>query len=163
MARYESVKKRTEGSGGGHCTVYTDGGCWGNPGPGGWACVATCHTEEVVASGGAASTTNNRMELTAVIEGLRLLRTAGVRQAEIVTDSRYVQQGITSWIARWKTNGWRTAGKKPVKNRDLWLTLDNESSGIDIRWAWVAGHAGHPQNERCHDLVQKEIAKVQSP
>ncbi len=144
----------------GAAKVYTDGGCWGNPGPGGWACIVRVPGKEIVASGGGSSTTNNRMELTAVIEGIRAAKEAGAETADISTDSRYVQQGITAWIHTWKKNGWRTANKKPVKNQDLWIALDSETEGVFIRWAWVAGHAGHEENERCHDLVQKEIAKL---
>jgi ribonuclease HI len=100
------------------------------------------------------------MELTAVIEGLRGASEAGASSAEVSTDSRYVQQGITSWIHKWKKNGWRTAGKQPVKNQDLWIALDKESQRLQVRWQWVAGHAGNPENERCHDLVQNEISKI---
>lgn len=140
--------------------VFTDGGCWGNPGPGGWACIVRLTGKEIAASGGSASTTNNRMELTAVIEGIRGAKDAGAETVDVVTDSRYVQQGITSWIHNWKKNGWRTANKKPVKNQDLWISLDREAQSLNIRWMWVAGHAGHEENERCHDLVQKEIARL---
>ena len=140
--------------------IHTDGGCWGNPGPGGWACIVELAGREIVASGGESATTNNRMELTAVIEGLRAATEAGAAVAQVSTDSRYVQQGITSWIHTWKKNGWRTAGKQPVKNQDLWIALDRETEGLEVRWEWVAGHAGNRENERCHDLVQNEIAKI---
>ena len=140
--------------------MFTDGGCQGNPGPGGWACIVQLPGQELVFSGGELSTTNNRMELMAVIEGVRSARSTGGGSIEVVTDSRYVQQGITSWIIRWKKNGWRTANKQPVKNKDLWMILDRESNDLDIRWRWVAGHSGHPENERCHDLVQREISHL---
>ncbi len=100
------------------------------------------------------------MELTAVIEGIRGAKEVGADTVDVITDSRYVQQGITSWIHNWKRNGWRTASKKPVKNQDLWVSLDEETQSLKIRWSWVAGHAGHEENERCHDLVQQEIARL---
>lgn len=144
----------------GAAKVYTDGGCWGNPGPGGWACIVRLSGKEIVASGGSSSTTNNRMELTAVIEGIRAAKEGGAGAVDVATDSRYVQQGITSWIHTWKKNGWRTSNKKPVKNQDLWINLDGETQGVAVTWIWVAGHAGHEENERCHELVQKEIARL---
>ena len=152
--------------------VFTDGGCSGNPGPGGWAYHLTVHAPGRVAgdrpqpppaegSGAAARTTNNRMELDAVIHALRAVRAlpehAGARVV-VVTDSTYVQQGITSWIRRWRANGWRTATKQPVKNAELWRTLDELARATGAQFRWVRGHTGDPRNERCHTLVQKAIA-----
>jgi ribonuclease HI len=148
--------------------VYSDGGCSGNPGPGGWGFVivegdANAHSGgETIRSGGEKLTTNNRMELTAVIEALRLvLATASwaSRPVSVYTDSQYVQKGITQWIAGWKRNGWRTAAKEPVKNQDLWVTLDELASKLRPRWVWVKGHAGIHYNEICDRLTQDEIAK----
>ncbi|HUX40698.1 MAG TPA: ribonuclease HI [Rectinemataceae bacterium] len=141
--------------------IHTDGGCSGNPGPGGWAFVMHGPEGEILGSGGEANTTNNRMELRAVIEALR--RVEGYAPArgevELVTDSQYVKNGITTWIASWKRNGWKTASKAPVKNRELWEELDAISSRVGPRYSWVKGHAGHEHNERCDALVQVEIAK----
>ncbi|MFN8126652.1 MAG: ribonuclease HI [Candidatus Nanopelagicales bacterium] len=131
--------------------MYTDGACKGNPGPGGWGVLLEWgdHTREL--HGGEPATTNNRMELTAVIEGLRTLnRSCRIR---IVTDSVYVRDGVTSWMANWKRNGWVTSAKKPVKNRDLWEVLDAELAAHQVEWEWVKGHAGHPGNERADELA----------
>jgi ribonuclease HI len=131
--------------------MYTDGACKGNPGPGGWGVLLEWgdHTREL--HGGESATTNNRMELTAVIEGLRTLnRSCHVR---IVTDSVYVRDGVLSWMANWKRNGWMTKAKKPVKNKDLWEDLDAELTAHDVEWEWVKGHAGHPGNERADALA----------
>lgn len=133
--------------------MYTDGACKGNPGPGGWGVLLEWGDRELALSGGDDSTTNNRMELTAVIEGLRALnRSCGVR---VVTDSKYVRDGVTSWMSRWKANGWMTASRppKPVKNRDLWEELDRELAVHSVTWEWVKGHAGHPGNERADELA----------
>ena len=152
--------------------AFTDGGCSGNPGPGGWAYHVTVHDDAADGgagaarpaledSGFAARTTNNRMELAAVIQALRAIRGmpehagAGI---VVVTDSTYVQQGIVSWIRRWRTNGWRTATKQPVKNAELWRRLDELARATGARFRWVRGHAGDPRNERCHTLVQAAIA-----
>ena len=135
--------------------LYTDGACKGNPGPGGWGALLEWgdHTRELF--GGDPQTTNNRMELTAVIEGLRALsRSCHVR---IVTDSSYVKDGVTSWMANWKRNGWQTRAKKPVKNRDLWEALDHELSTHDVEWEWVKGHSGHPGNERADELANAGV------
>ena len=152
--------------------AFTDGGCSGNPGPGGWAFHVTVHADAadggddvarppVEDSGFAARTTNNRMELAAVIQALRAIRGMpehnGARVV-VVTDSTYVQQGIVSWIHRWRTNGWRTATKQPVKNVELWRRLDELARATGARFRWVRGHAGDPRNERCHTLVQAAIA-----
>ncbi len=166
--------------------IYTDGGCSGNPGPGGWAFVYRDGKDQIEGSGGEQATTNNRMELRAVIEalGLALSRSTALRdrtaprRAEgpataapgagsdgaaavlVHTDSQYVKNGITSWIANWKRNGWRTADKKPVKNRELWEELDALASRVRPKFLWVKGHAGVEDNERCDELVQEEIRKL---
>ncbi|MCL2600541.1 MAG: ribonuclease HI [Treponema sp.] len=148
-------------------TIFTDGGCSGNPGPGGWAFVMVAETpagNEVVAErkGGEKSTTNNRMELTAVIESLRALKTMpdAPQGAVICTDSQYVQKGITEWIRRWKQNAWRTSDKKPVKNQDLWMELDSLAGEFSLGWKWVRGHSGIEYNEVCDRMTQQAIAQV---
>ena len=146
----------------GTLVVYTDGGCSGNPGPGGWACVIIDGEKEKMLSGGEKSTTNNRMELTAAIVALSALAQNSQyrgRPVRVFCDSQYVKNGITSWIRSWKKNGWRTAAKKPVLNRDLWETLDALSASLDITWSWVKGHAGVEYNELCDELCQKEIRR----
>jgi len=147
--------------------IYTDGGCSGNPGPGGWAYVMVQQTfqgEQVIAKdkGSEKDTTNNRMELTAVIMALRALKTmTGVpHQAAVLTDSQYVQKGITEWIRNWKRNAWRTADKKPVKNQDLWMELDALANEFPLKWEWVKGHAGNEYNEMCDAMTQEAIALV---
>jgi ribonuclease HI len=133
--------------------LITDGACIGNPGPGGWACILRYadHTREM--HGHAAQTTNNRMELTAAIEGLRALNKTC--EVEVVTDSEYVKNGITTWIHGWKRNGWKTAAKKPVVNQDLWTELDQLASQHKIRWTWTKGHADHEDNNRCDELATR--------
>lgn len=141
-------------------TIYTDGGCSGNPGPGGWAFVVFDGDTELIArSGGEAQTTNNRMELNAVIEAIRYVLSLGDDQitVQINTDSQYVKNGITQWIHNWKRNGWRTAGKAPVKNKEYWVMLDELATKIPIEWRWVKGHAGIELNERCDALVRQEM------
>nr|AJO70730.1 ancestral ribonuclease H AncA [synthetic construct] len=133
--------------------LYTDGACLGNPGPGGWAAILRYGEHEKELSGGEAQTTNNRMELTAAIEGLRALKEPC--QVELYTDSQYVRKGITTWIDGWKRNGWKTASKKPVKNQDLWQALDEAVQRHQVTWHWVKGHAGHPENERCDQLARR--------
>ena len=136
--------------------VYTDGGCSGNPGPGGWACVIIDGKNEEAISGGEKSTTNNRMELTAAIGALSAVvqnPQYGGRPVHIFCDSQYVKNGITSWIRSWKKNGWRTAAKKTVLNRDLWERLDALAVSLDISWSWVKGHAGNRYNELCDTLA----------
>lgn len=132
--------------------IHTDGSCLGNPGPGGWAALLRYKGHERELSGGEAHTTNNRMELMAAIVSLEALK----EHCEVVlsTDSQYVRQGITQWIHNWKKRGWKTAEKKPVKNVDLWKRLDAALSQHQIRWEWVKGHAGHPENERCDELAR---------
>ena len=131
--------------------IYTDGACKGNPGPGGWGALLRCQGQEKELFGGAPDTTNNRMELQAVIEALRCLKRPC--DIDIYTDSQYVQKGISEWITGWKARGWRTASKAPVKNADLWQMLDAEVARHRIQWHWVKGHAGHPENERCDQLA----------
>jgi ribonuclease HI len=136
-------------------TLYTDGACKGNPGRGGWGAWLEFGEHEKELNGGEPSTTNNRMELTAVIEGLRTLsRSCDIT---IVTDSTYVKDGVTKWMANWKRNGWHTAAKKPVKNQDLWEVLDAELAHHTVQWQWVKGHAGHPGNERADALANAGV------
>ncbi len=137
--------------------AYTDGACSGNPGPGGWGALMIAHNGEKVVktrelSGGAADTTNNRMELMAAISALETL--AKPTAITIITDSTYVKNGVTTWVHNWKRNGWRTASKKPVKNEDLWQRLDAENARHNVTWEWVKGHAGHPENERADELAR---------
>ena len=137
--------------------IFTDGACLGNPGPGGWAALLRYGTQESELAGGAPHTTNNRMELMAVISGLEALtRPCSVR---LVTDSRYVMDGIRSWLPVWKRNGWRTAAKKPVKNIDLWQRLDTAAARHEIEWLWVRGHAGHAENERVDALARQQAER----
>ncbi|GMA31241.1 ribonuclease HI [Litorihabitans aurantiacus] len=138
--------------------IWTDGACKGNPGPGGWGALLRADDREKELWGGEAATTNNRMELTAVIEALRALK----RPCAVVlhVDSTYVMQGMSSWIVGWKKNGWRTAAKKPVKNDDLWRALDEEVGRHDVRWVWVKGHAGDPGNERADQLANRGVAEL---
>jgi ribonuclease HI len=131
--------------------IITDGSCIGNPGPGGWACILRYGSEERELSGSEAQTTNNRMELTAAINGLRALCEGC--EVELVTDSQYLKQGVTQYLARWKTNGWRTSDRKPVQNQDLWRELDGLASQHVIQWAWVAGHGDHDLQNRCDALA----------
>lgn len=137
-------------------TIYTDGACSGNPGPGGWGAILMWgdHRKEIM--GGEALTTNNRMELMAAISALEALKT-GVR-ADLYTDSAYVRNGIMTWIHGWKRNGWRTADKKPVKNVELWQRLELALHRHDVTWHWVKGHAGHPENERADELAREGMA-----
>lgn len=156
---------------GGLIEAFTDGGCHGNPGPGGWAYHLTVYASAAGARGAARAplegsgadprTTNNRMELAAVIEALRAVRALPEQtaaQVVVVTDSTYVQQGIVSWIRRWRANGWLTRSRQPVKNAELWRTLDELAQATGAQFRWVRGHAGDPRNERCHALVQAAIA-----
>jgi ribonuclease HI len=138
--------------------IHSDGACEGNPGPGGWASTLSYldHTKET--SGGEAATTNNRMELKAAIEALRLLKEPC--EVKFFTDSKYLRNGITEWLKNWKRRGWRTLDKKPVKNEDLWKELDALAAGHKITWEWLKGHAGHDKNERCDFLARQEVVKI---
>ena len=135
--------------------IYTDGACRGNPGPGGWGALLKYenHTKEI--KGGSLLTTNNIMELTAVIESLNQLKFKS--KVVVTTDSAYVKNGITTWIHNWKLKGWKTASKKPVKNKELWMKLDALSSKHDILWKWVKGHSGNPDNDRADFLANQGI------
>lgn len=142
--------------------IYTDGGCSGNPGPGGWGVVVIFNGEARQLSGGEKNTTNNRMELTAAINALSIVKnTPDFKNHKITVniDSQYVKNGITVWIKGWKLKGWKTADKKPVKNQDLWIQLDELNSTLNVSWNWVKGHAGIEYNEICDQLCQKEIAR----
>ena len=138
--------------------IYTDGACKGNPGPGGWGAWLKSGMHHKELFGGEAQTTNNRMELTAVIEALGSLKRPS--KVKLHTDSQYVKNGISVWIHDWKRRGWRTADKKPVKNEDLWRKLDDAVQGHDIEWIWVKGHAGDPGNERADGLANKGVEQV---
>ena len=135
--------------------IFTDGACLGNPGPGGWAAILRNDGIEKEITGGERATTNNRMELMAAIRALEALKT----RSKIIlhTDSRYVMDGITQWLARWKTNGWKTSDKKPVKNGDLWRELETQAARHDIEWRWVRSHSGHDENERVDKLARGAI------
>ena len=137
--------------------IYTDGACSGNPGPGGWGAVLRYADSEKEISGGEAQTTNNRMEMMAVIEGLRAIKTHCL--VHVHTDSKYVMQGATEWIKGWKMRGWKTADKKPVKNVDLWQALEDQLARHDVHWHWVKGHSGHPENERADQLAVGAIIR----
>jgi len=135
--------------------LYTDGACRGNPGPGGWGALLRANGRERELCGGDPVTTNNRMELTAAIEGLKALRRPCV--VDIYTDSEYLRRGVTEWLAKWKATGWRTAARKPVKNEDLWRQLEAETTGHELRWHWVKGHSGHVDNERADALANRGL------
>ncbi len=138
--------------------IYADGGCRGNPGPGGWGVLMQAGVHKKELWGGEPDTTNNRMELTAVIRSLEALKRPTI--ARVHTDSQYVQKGISEWIHNWKRNGWRTADKKPVKNADLWQTLDALAKQHQISWIWVKGHAGHVGNEHADRLANRGIDEL---
>lgn len=139
-------------------TLYSDGACKGNPGPGGWGVVLRYGDALKTFYGGEAETTNNRMELRAAIEGLSVLKRRC--QVDIYTDSQYVRRGITEWMARWKKNGWRTSDRKPVKNKDLWQRLDELTGEHEVKWHWVKGHAGVPDNELADELANRGVEEV---
>lgn len=138
--------------------LFTDGGCRGNPGVGGWGALLRFGDVEKELKGHAEDTTNNRMELTAAIEGLRALKRPC--QVVLTTDSQYVKNGITQWMDGWKRNGWKTAAKKPVKNKDLWVALDDALQPHEVSWKWVKGHAGHAENERVDDLANQAMDEL---
>ena len=135
--------------------AFTDGACRGNPGPGGWGVLLRFGGHEKELSGGEVHTTNNRMELSAAIEALKAL--SETCQVTLTTDSTYVRDGITQWVRKWKANGWKTATKKPVKNQDLWIALEEQCQRHVVDWQWVKGHAGHPENERADQLANAGI------
>lgn len=138
--------------------LFTDGACLGNPGPGGWAALLRLGSREREVSGGEAHTTNNRMELFAVISGLEALRKPC--KVEVTTDSQYVMRGVTEWMPRWIARGWRTAGGDPVKNRDLWERLAEALKPHQVEWHWVRGHAGHAENERVDELARNAAERA---
>ena len=139
--------------------LITDGACLGNPGPGGWACVLRYNSHKRELWGSSSQTTNNRMELTAAIEGLKVLKESC--EVEVVTDSEYLKNGITQWIHGWKRNGWKTSAKKPVVNQDLWVELDASVQKHRVHWTWTKGHADHQDNNRCDELAT-EAAREQT-
>ena len=138
--------------------IYTDGACRGNPGPGGWGVLLRAGGQERELHGGESETTNNRMELRAAIEGLAVLKRPC--RVALYTDSQYLRMGITEWMAGWKRNGWKTSGRKPVKNQDLWQRLDDEAARHEIDWHWVKGHSGHPENKRADQLANRGIDEL---
>jgi ribonuclease HI len=140
--------------------VYADGACRGNPGPGGWGAILRAGGNEKELFGGVSQTTNNRMELTAVVRALEALEHSSI--VEVYTDSQYVQKGISEWLPDWKRRGWRTADKKPVKNVDLWQELERVAGKHRVTWHWVRGHAGHPENERADELANRGVDEMSS-
>ncbi|MEL6212702.1 MAG: ribonuclease HI [Pseudomonadota bacterium] len=138
--------------------VYTDGACSGNPGPGGWGVLILDNDDETEICGGEEETTNNRMEMLAAIEALKA--TVGKDPIRLYTDSQYLRNGVLQWMHGWKRNGWKTASRKPVKNKDLWLLLDEGLDGRDVEWRWVKGHAGDPGNERADALARQGLAGI---
>ena len=138
--------------------IYTDGACKGNPGPGGWGALLRYKGQEKELWGGELDTTNNRMELLAVIRALDALKRPVA--ARVHTDSQYVQKGISEWIHGWKARGWKTASKEPVKNADLWRALDEAAARHKVQWLWVRGHSGHPENERADELARRGVEAV---
>ena len=141
--------------------LFTDGACSGNPGPGGWAAILRSGPNERELSGAESLTTNNRMEMRAVIEGLRAIKAPA--HVRVHTDSKYVMDGARSWLAGWKARGWKTADKKPVKNEDLWRTLDEQQTRhLSVDWTWVRGHSGHAENERADQLARDAIAALRA-
>ncbi|PHS23819.1 MAG: ribonuclease HI [Robiginitomaculum sp.] len=138
-----------------HITIHTDGACSGNPGPGGWGALLQWNGNERALSGGEDHTTNNRMEMLAAIEALKALKQPC--KVDLYTDSTYVRDGITKWLPGWKARNWKTAAKKPVKNADLWVELEDAEARHDVTWHWVKGHAGHDGNERADELARQGL------
>ena len=143
-----------------HVVIYTDGACRGNPGPGGWGVLLIAGERQKTKKGSESETTNNRMELMAAIQGLKSLKEPC--KVDLYTDSQYVKKGITEWVHDWKKRGWRKADKKPVKNDDLWQALDEAASKHDVRWHWVKGHSGHPENDKVDQLANEAIDEMLS-
>jgi ribonuclease HI len=141
-----------------HVEIFTDGACRGNPGPGGWGALLRYQEKESELFGGEAETTNNRMELQAAIEGLKALSERC--QVTLTTDSVYVQKGITEWLPGWKKKNWKTAARKPVKNADLWMLLDEQNQRHNVKWCWVKGHSGHRENELADHLANRGIDEM---
>ena len=141
--------------------IYTDGSCRGNPGPGGWAALLICGKHEKILCGGTEDTTNNRMELTAAIQALKAIKLDKLKGEKYIiyltTDSLYLKDGIEKWLANWKKNNWRQTQKKAVKNRDLWEQLDELNSRLQVKWEWVQGHSGHPENDRVDQIAKDNI------
>ena len=140
--------------------IFTDGACKGNPGPGGWGAILRYGDVEKQLFGGEKNTTNNRMELMAAIESLALLTEPCV--VDLTTDSQYVRKGITEWLANWKRNGWKTASRQPVKNADLWQRLDEQVARHQVKWFWVKGHSGHPENDLADALANKGVEQFRA-
>jgi ribonuclease HI len=138
-------------------TIFTDGACSGNPGPGGWGALLRWKGLDKEMSGGERNTTNNRMEMMAAIRALESLKRKV--PVDLYTDSTYLRDGITKWLPAWKANGWKTAARKPVKNQDLWRRLEKALAGHDVNWHWIKGHAGHPENERADELARGAMPK----
>lgn len=140
-------------------SIYTDGGCHGNPGPGAWAALLFFEGHEKEISGFESDTTNNRMELTAALEAFKVLKKPNIsnKTIQVHTDSKYLCEGMQKWLPGWKARQWKTANNDPVKNQDLWEALDHITTGMTIEWFWVKGHSGHPQNERVDALVQATL------
>ena len=141
-----------------HVVIFTDGACSGNPGPGGWGAILRYRSVEKELSGAEPETTNNRMELMAAIAALEALKEPV--EVDLYTDSEYLKKGITEWLPQWKARGWKTATKKPVKNADLWQRLEAAMAPHRVRWHWVKGHAGHPENERADALAREAIRRM---
>ena len=154
------VSADTDSETSGTVEVFTDGACSGNPGPGGWGAILRWRGQERELHGGEAATTNNRMELMAAIMALETLKRP--MTVDLYTDSQYVRQGITAWMHKWKKNGWKTADKKPVKNAELWVRLDEAAAQHEVKWHWVKGHAGHPENERADELARLGITEIRA-
>lgn len=141
-----------------HIEIFTDGACRGNPGPGGWGALLRFNDHEKKLKGADQHTTNNQMELTAVIQALSELKRSC--KIDLTTDSEYVRKGITEWVKKWQQNGWKTTAKKPVKNKELWELLVHESEKHDISWHWIKGHSGHPENELADELANQAIDEM---